>query len=111
MVDTTTCIRRGHSAGVDVRGAVQLRQLCAAQEVFLTSHYLGIAMEYADGGDLSQYIDGQTARGIWGLPEAQARWLFQQLIVAVEYCHRLGIANRDIKVIQSPSEPNMFVEL
>ena len=33
-----------------------------------------------------------------GLAEADARWLFQQLIIAVDYCHRLGIANRDIKV-------------
>ncbi len=33
-----------------------------------------------------------------GIAEADARWLFQQLIIAVDYCHRLGIANRDIKV-------------
>ncbi len=33
-----------------------------------------------------------------GMPEADARWLFQQLLVAVEYCHLLGIANRDVKV-------------
>ena len=33
-----------------------------------------------------------------GIPEAHARWFFQQLIIAVDYCHRLGIANRDIKL-------------
>ena len=33
-----------------------------------------------------------------GIQEAQARVLFQQLMVAVDYCHSLGIANRDIKV-------------
>jgi serine/threonine protein kinase len=32
------------------------------------------------------------------MSEDDARWIFQQLIVAVDYCHRLGIANRDIKV-------------
>ncbi len=32
------------------------------------------------------------------LPEDRARRLFQQLIVALDFCHRLGIANRDIKV-------------
>ena len=32
------------------------------------------------------------------LPEELCRRLFQQLIMAVDYCHRLGIANRDIKV-------------
>jgi serine/threonine protein kinase len=33
------------------------------------------------------------------LPEAQARRLFQQLVVAVDFLHHLGIANRDIKVV------------
>lgn len=33
------------------------------------------------------------------LPEERARRLFQQLIVAIDFCHRLGIANRDIKVL------------
>lgn len=32
------------------------------------------------------------------LPEALARWLFQQLITAVDYCHRVGVNNRDIKL-------------
>ncbi len=34
------------------------------KEVFLTTKYLGIAMEYADGGDVSQFIDEQSARGV-----------------------------------------------
>ena len=40
------------------------------QEVFLTSHHLGIAMEYADGGDLSQYIDDQSQQGVSRLSHA-----------------------------------------
>jgi hypothetical protein len=32
------------------------------------------------------------------LPEHQARWLFQQLILALDYCHRIGVSNRDIKL-------------
>jgi serine/threonine-protein kinase SRK2 len=32
------------------------------------------------------------------LPELQARWLFQQLILALEYCHSSGVSNRDIKL-------------
>jgi serine/threonine-protein kinase SRK2 len=28
----------------------------------------------------------------------QARWFFQQLILAIDYCHRRGVANRDIKL-------------
>lgn len=37
---------------------VQLR------EVFLTSDYLAVAMEYADGGDLSEHIDQQYQKGV-----------------------------------------------
>lgn len=34
-----------------------------------------------------------------GIPEADAAWFMQQLVCAVEFCHRLGVANRDIKVL------------
>jgi serine/threonine-protein kinase SRK2 len=30
--------------------------------------------------------------------EAQARWLFQQLIIALDFCHKRGVANRDLKL-------------
>ncbi len=33
-----------------------------------------------------------------GCPEDEARWFFQQFIIGLDYCHRMGIANRDIKV-------------
>jgi serine/threonine protein kinase len=45
---------------------VQLR------EVFLTEHHLAVAMEYADGGDLSEYIDQQYQRGVRQRPRPLA---------------------------------------
>ncbi len=33
------------------------------------------------------------------LKESMARWFFQQLILAVDYCHKRGVANRDIKLV------------
>lgn len=33
-----------------------------------------------------------------GLKESEARWFFQQLIVGVDYLHRMGVASRDIKL-------------
>ena len=33
-----------------------------------------------------------------GCPEDEARWFFQQFIIGLDYCHKMGIANRDIKV-------------
>ena len=30
--------------------------------------------------------------------EEDARWFFQQLMVGLDYCHRMGVVNRDIKL-------------
>ena len=50
-------------------------------------------MEYANGGDSFEYV-----RKKGGLQENEARWFFQQLIVALDYCHRKGVVNRDVKL-------------
>ncbi|KXZ46593.1 hypothetical protein GPECTOR_42g804 [Gonium pectorale] len=42
---------------------------------------------------LFHYVQQQTR-----LKEAVARWFFQQLIIGVDYCHKRGVANRDIKL-------------
>lgn len=64
------------------------------KEVFLTNEYLGIAMEFAPGGDMFQYVKQRN-----GLQEYEARWFFQQLIIALDYCHKIGVVNRDIKLV------------
>jgi serine/threonine-protein kinase SRK2 len=61
--------------------------------VFLTATHLGIALELAGGGDLFALV----AR-CRGLPEPDARWYFQQLTLALDYCHAKGVANRDVKL-------------
>ncbi|KAI7844334.1 hypothetical protein COHA_002132 [Chlorella ohadii] len=63
------------------------------REVFLTSTHLVLSMEYAPGGDLFRYVAARR-----GLPEDEARWFFQQLMIAVDYCHRMGVSSRDIKL-------------
>ena len=50
----------------------------------MTPEYLAIAMEYAAGGDMFQLVVRKR-----GLPESDARWYFQQLIIAIDYCHRM----------------------
>ena len=50
---------------------LQNQRMCALhpnivqlREVFLTADYLAVAMEYADGGDLSEHIDQQYQKGV-----------------------------------------------
>lgn len=63
------------------------------KDVFMTSQFICIVLEYAGTGTLHAYV-----RRYGHLKEAVARWFFQQLAVAVDYCHRRGVANRDIKL-------------
>ena len=51
-------------------------------QVFLTPTHLGIAMEYAAGGEL---FDRIVKAGRFS--EDEARFFFQQLISGVQYCH------------------------
>jgi len=62
-------------------------------QVFLSPHHINLVLEYVPDGTLLEHVQRQRA-----LPEAQARWLFQQLVLAVDYCHQIGISNRDIKL-------------
>ncbi len=53
-------------------------------QVFLTATHLCIVMEFAPGGDMFEYVVKKN-----GLREDEARWFFQQLIVGLDYCHRM----------------------
>eukprot|EP00210_Caulerpa_lentillifera_P003081 g2943.t1 len=62
------------------------------KKVFRVQGYLVIVMEHANGGDLYDFV---VQRG--RLSENDARTMYQQLIIAVDYCHRRHVASRDIK--------------
>lgn len=59
---------------------------CTVHQVFLTPTDLALVMEYAPGGDLYQHVVRRDPCP-W-LPEDQARWIFQQLLIGLDYCHR-----------------------
>ncbi|KAF5830357.1 Snf1-like ser/thr protein kinase [Dunaliella salina] len=58
------------------------------KEVFLTQEFICIVMEFATG----ELIHAGRQ------PEPAARWFFQQLVIGLDYCHRKGVVNRDIKL-------------
>eukprot|EP00210_Caulerpa_lentillifera_P003316 g3166.t2 len=63
------------------------------KECYLTEKHLCIVMEYVAGGNLKDFIAKRN-----GINQNSARWFFQQLIIAVDYCHRMGVMDRDIKL-------------
>ena len=62
-------------------------------KLILTPSHLGIVMEFAEGGNLKDYV---RYRG--PLDDRVVRFLFQQLVLGVEYCHCMEVVNRDIKL-------------
>eukprot|EP01023_Acetabularia_acetabulum_P043073 TRINITY_DN4295_c0_g2_i1.p1 TRINITY_DN4295_c0_g2~~TRINITY_DN4295_c0_g2_i1.p1 ORF type:complete len:395 (+),score=44.98 TRINITY_DN4295_c0_g2_i1:49-1233(+) len=66
-------------------------------EVFLTKQYMCIVMEYANGSDLFELVQHCRNTGT-SLSEDDARHFFQQLIFAVDWCHKQSVVNRDIKL-------------
>lgn len=60
---------------------------------FMTKEHLCIVMEYGDMGDLFEVV--QTSGYLY---ERDARYLFQQLILAAKHCHSQGVYHRDIKL-------------
>lgn len=66
--------------------------IISLEEIFVTDEHLVLVTEFADQGDLFSYIKHKG-----GLDEGESRWLFQQIILAVDFCHRMDIVHRDIK--------------
>lgn len=52
-------------------------------DVFLTEHYLGLVLEYADQGDMYSFLVKHRR-----LSEPGARWLVQQVAIALEFLHK-----------------------
>ncbi|KAJ3165319.1 MAP microtubule affinity-regulating kinase 1 [Irineochytrium annulatum] len=61
-------------------------------EVMETKKELFLVLEYAAGGEVLDYI---VAHG--RLKEKEARRFIRQIVSALEYCHNLKIAHRDLK--------------
>ena len=50
-------------------------------------------MEFADGGDMYDYIMKHEG----GLEENTAKKYFRQIVTAIQYCHKLHVVHRDLK--------------
>ncbi|KAI6092033.1 Pkinase-domain-containing protein [Hypoxylon rubiginosum] len=73
--------------------------------VIKTSAEIIMVLEYA-GGELFDYIVKHGR-----LPEDQARKFFQQMICAVEYCHRHKVVHRDLKPENLLLDENLNVKI
>lgn len=61
-------------------------------DVWETSTELYLILEYVEGGELFDYLCSKGR-----LSASEALGYFQQIITAIDYCHRFNIAHRDLK--------------
>lgn len=77
---------------ISVMKLVKHQNVLRLYEVMATKSKIYIVLEYAKGGELFNKV----AKG--RLKEDIARWIFQQLITAVDCCHSGGVYHRDLKL-------------
>ena len=64
-------------------------------EVFESFKQVFMIMEYVNGGSLHGYLKMKPNRQ---MPELEAKFLWLQVVQAVQYCHQRNVAHRDIKL-------------
>ena len=75
---------------------LQHPNIVAFWESFHEKSSFCIVMEYADGGDLSNFIKARKGRN---MNEGQVLQLFVQIALAMKHVHDRKILHRDLKVI------------
>jgi serine/threonine protein kinase len=89
---------------IDMLRTLSHPNIIGYHETFTEDRYVCIAMEYADGGDLSEAIElrrSGRASGSniasQGFQEREAMAIFVQITLAVQYMHSCRVLHRDLK--------------
>lgn len=61
-------------------------------EIIETDRLVYFMMELGQNGDLLDYINARRS-----IPEAEAKYLFRQLVLGIQYLHRHNVVHRDLK--------------
>jgi serine/threonine-protein kinase HSL1 (negative regulator of Swe1 kinase) len=75
-------------------------------DVWETSTELYLILEYVEGGELFEYLCEKGR-----LSTNEALGYFQQIITAMDYCHRFNIAHRDLKPENLLLDENMNIKV
>lgn len=77
---------------IDILSKVRHPYVVQLYEVVETPNYFFFVMEFAEHGELSDYIERKQR-----LSEEESAKYFKQIIITIKYLHSIGCAHRDIK--------------
>jgi tRNA A-37 threonylcarbamoyl transferase component Bud32 len=60
-----------------------------------TPNSINLIFEYVSGCSLAEYLKSRSSHKI---EEYQAKSIFKQILLALDFCHNLGVSHRDIKL-------------
>ena len=66
-------------------------------EAFRSENRIYLVMEYANKGDLLEFINSGRSN-LPGIGEQKAKRFFKQLVEGLDYCHRRNIVHRYIPI-------------
>ncbi|KAH9962640.1 kinase-like domain-containing protein [Russula dissimulans] len=92
LVDHADRILLGIEREIVIMKLIDHPNIMRLYDVWETSTELYLILEYVEGGELFDYL---CKRG--RLSTSEALGYFQQIIAAIDYCHRFNIAHRDLK--------------
>ncbi|CAH1783548.1 unnamed protein product [Owenia fusiformis] len=78
---------------IDIMTSLNHPHIIHIYEVFENKEKIIILMEYANGGELYEYINDRHR-----LKDSDSRRFFRQIVSAVDYCHQHDIVHRDLKL-------------
>ena len=73
-----------------------------------TASCINLIFEYISGCSLLEYLKSRSSRRI---EESQARGIFKQVLLALDFCHSMGITHRDIKLENILLQDNHVIKI
>lgn len=91
---------------VDSMSSIRHKNVVELYDFFSDDDNYYMVMEYCRGGNLYDYIVKKRR-----LKEKDAAYLYYQILNAVEYCHQLGVAHRDLKLTNIMLNPYPCIKI